>query len=99
VKSPVRFTILLIISVLAGFLAYRFVPVPLPEISRGEFLDEVRAGHVRKIEIEDQKVILSESTTRGPFRTKFDKIGDARLADELRGLGVEVWYSRSAMGI
>ncbi len=54
---------------------------------------------MRKIEIEDQEVILGESTTRGPFRSKFDKTGDARLADELRGLGVEVWFGRSSMGI
>jgi hypothetical protein len=56
-------------------------PNRFPELSRAEFLDEVRAGPVRKIEIEDQEVILSESTTRVCFRSGFDKNRDAQLAD------------------
>jgi len=75
------------------------MPPPLPELSRAEFMDEVRAGHVRRVEIEDQEVILSESTTRGAFRTGFDKVRDAGLPDELRALGIEIWYSKSPPGI
>ena len=85
--------ILLVVSIAAGIVAYSLVPPPLSEISRAEFWDEVHAGHVRKIEIHEQETILSESTTRGGFRTGFDKLKDAGLPDELRALGVEVWYS------
>jgi len=84
-----------VLAALAGIIAFWLVLEPLPEISRAEFMDEVRAGHVHKIEIEDQEVILSESTARGPFRTGFDRKRDADLADEPRALGVEIWYSTS----
>ena len=80
----------LVLALIAGVMAFWFVPKPLPELSRAEFMDEVRAGQVRRVEIEDQRVIFSESRRRGPFRTEFDRIRDAELADELRALGVEV---------
>ena len=57
---------------------------------------------LQRVEIEDQEVILgesTESTTRGPFRTAFDRVGDGGLPDELRAAGVEVWYSKSSPGI
>jgi hypothetical protein len=92
-RISIRTLVQLVLAVLAGFIAFWFVPEPLPEISRSEFMDEVRAGHIHKIEIEDQEVILSESTTRGPFRSGFDRKRDAGLPDELRALGVEIWYS------
>ena len=98
-SNSVRRTIILLLALVAGALAYHFVPEPLPEISRAEFLAEVRAGHVQTIEIEDQEVILSESTTLGAFRTGFDKAQDAGLPDQLRALGVEVWFSKSPPGI
>jgi hypothetical protein len=90
-----RRLLLLIVSIIVGVVAFYLVPEPLPELTRGEFMDEVHAGHVHKIEIEDQEVIISESTTRGPFRTAFDRRRDAGLPDELRGLGIEIWYSSS----
>jgi hypothetical protein len=62
-------------------------------------LDGIHAGHVRRLEIEDQEVIIGESATRGPFRTGFDRIRDAHLRDELRASGIEVWFSKSALGI
>ena len=62
-------------------------------------MDEVRAGQVRRVEIEDQRVIFSESRRRGPFRTEFDHIRDAQLPNELRALGVEVRLSKSSLGI
>lgn len=98
-SNSVRRTVVLLLALVAGALAYRFVPEPLPEISRAEFLAEVRAGRVQKIEIEDQEVILSESTALGPFRTGFDKAQDAGLPAQLRALGVEVWFSKSPPGI
>jgi hypothetical protein len=90
-----RRVVLLVVSIATGIAAYRLVPAPLPEISRAEFWDEVHAGHVRKIEIYEQETILSDSPTRGEFRTPFDSVKDAGLPDELRALGVEVWYSTS----
>ena len=89
----------IVLAVIVGVVAFWFVPEPLPELSRAEFMDEVRAGHVHRVEIEDQEVILGESTTRGPFRTAFDRVGDGGLPDELRAAGVEVWYSKSLPGI
>jgi hypothetical protein len=59
----------------------------------------VHAGQVRRVEIEDQGVIFSKSTRRGPFRTEFDRVRDAQLPDELRALGVEVRFSKSSLGI
>jgi hypothetical protein len=56
-----------VLAVIVGVVAFWFVPKPLPELSRAEFMDEVRAGHVHRVEIEEQEVILGESTTRGPL--------------------------------
>jgi hypothetical protein len=88
-----------VLAVIVGIVAFWFVPKPLPELSRAEFMDEVRAGHVHRVEIEDQKVILGESSTRGPFRTAFDRARDGGLPDELRAAGVDIWYSKSSPGI
>lgn len=98
-SATLRRILILLLAAIAGVVAYHYVPEPLPEISRAEFLAEVRAGHVKKVEIEDKEVILSESTTLGPFRTGFDRRQDASLPDELRALGVEVWFSKSPPGI
>lgn len=98
-SATLRRILILLFAAIAGVVAYHYVPEPLPEISRAEFLAEVRAGHVQTIEIEDQEVILSESTTLGAFRTGFDRRQDADLPDQLRALGVEVWFSKSAPGI
>jgi hypothetical protein len=38
-------------------MAFWFVPKPLPELSRAEFMDEVHAGQVRRVEIEDQQYL------------------------------------------
>ena len=43
----IRRLVLLVVSVIAGVVALYLVPQPLPEISRGEFWDEVSAGVVR----------------------------------------------------
>ena len=62
-------------------------------------MDEVRAGRLRKIEIQDQDVIIGESTSRGAFRTAFDRAQDADLLDMLRSLEIEIWYSESGLGV
>jgi hypothetical protein len=62
-------------------------------------MNEVRAGHARRVEIRDHEVIISQSTARGPFRTEFDRVRDAELPDELRALGVEVSFSKSSLGV
>jgi hypothetical protein len=98
-RISVRTVVALAFAVIAGAAAFHFMPAPLPELSRPEFLDEVRAGHVRRIEIRDEEVIRGESSTHGEFRTRFDKRKDAGLPDELRALGVEIWYGRSPLGI
>jgi hypothetical protein len=98
-RISVRTVVKLVLAALAGIFAFWLVPEPLPELSRAEFMDEVRAGHVPRVEIEDQQVILSESTIRGPFRTGFNQTRDAGLPDELRAFGVKVWFSRSPPGI
>ena len=79
-----------------AIIAFRRVPPPLPELSRIELMTEIRAGRVHQIEIEDQDIILGESTTDGRFRSPFDSKRDAGLPDELRSLGVVVLFSRSA---
>jgi hypothetical protein len=94
-KISVRTLVRLGLAALAGVVAFWLVPAPLPKLTRAEFLDEVHAGHVRQVKIEDQDVILGESTTRGRFRTEFDRRRDAGLPDELRSLGIEIWYSKS----
>jgi hypothetical protein len=75
---------------------FYLVPAPLPELTRAEFMAEVRAGHVRRVEIEDQEVIIAESSMRGQFRTDFDRYKDVNLPAELRALGIEVLFSKSS---
>lgn len=94
-----RRLLVLALSLGAGIAAFYLLPPPLPELSRAEFMDEVHAGRVHRVEIEDQEVILGESTTRGGFRTDFDRHRDAGLPDKLRALGIEVWFSKSPPGI
>ena len=96
---PARLLLAILAAAAAGLGAFYLVPPPLPELTRAEFLDEVRAGHVNRIDIEDQETILGESSTRGEFRSGFDKKRDADLPDALRTLGIEVRYSKSALGI
>jgi len=91
----VRRFLALIAAAIAGIVAFYFMPEPLPELTRAEFMAEVAAGHVRRVEIDDQEVIIAESSTRGQFRTGFQKAEDANLPAELRAHGVEVWFSRS----
>jgi hypothetical protein len=95
-KVSPRLGVLVLLSVLAGWLAFKHVPAPLPELSRAEFMAEVRAGHVRKVIIEDHQVITGESSTRGPFRTRYKEPEDAHLVAELRAQGVEVLFDTSA---
>jgi len=89
----------LVAALIAGVTAFYLVPEPLPELTRAEFMTEVRAGHVRRVEIEDQQVIIGESSTRGEFRTEFDRYKDVDLPAELRALGIEVLFSTSPPGI
>src|SRR4051812_19353325 len=86
-------------AVLAGIVAYHYVPEPLPELTRAELMAEARAGHIRGVSIEDQDIILGESVSSGRFRSPFDRRRDAGLTDELHALGVEVRYTRSPPGI
>jgi hypothetical protein len=98
-KVTPRLGVTVLLAVIAGVFAFYHVPEPLPELSRTEFLAEVRAGHVRKIVIEDHQVITGESSTRGPFRTAYKEPEDAKLATELRALGSEVVFETSPIGL
>jgi len=89
----------LVAALIVGVTAFYLVPEPLPELTRAEFLAEVRAGHVRRVEIRDQEVIIAESSTRGEFRTEFDRYKDVDLPAELCVLGIEVLFSESPPGI
>ena len=89
----------LIGALIVGVAAFYLMPVPLPEITRTEFMAEVRAGHVHKVEIHDQEVIIGESSTRGEFRTEFDRNKDVKLPAEPRALGIEVLFSKLPPGI
>jgi hypothetical protein len=98
-RIVVRQVFALVAALIAGVIAFHYMPEPLPELTRDEFVAEIRAGHVRRIEIDDQEVIIGESSTRGEFRTGFDRSEDAGLPAELRAIGVEVWFSTSPPGI
>ena len=87
------------VAVIVGLAVFYLLPEPLPELTRDEFMDEVRAGHVWRVEIEDQEVIIVDSSARGQFRTDFHATTDAQLPDELRARGIEVWFSKSPPGI
>ena len=94
-----RHLFVLVAALIVGVTAFYLVPEPLPELTRAEFMAEVRAGHVRRVEIRDQEVIIAESSTRGKFRTEFDRNKDVDLPAELRALGIEVLFSKSPLGI
>lgn len=82
-------------ALLAGWLAYRSVPAPLPELTREQFLAEVQSGHVQTVIVEDDDVILATSSTRGRFRTRYSKRTDAALLTALRAAGVTVEFHDS----
>ena len=89
-----RYLIAALLAIIAGITAALLVPKPLPEISRAEFLAEVSAGHVQKVAIRDNDVIIAVSTTRGAFRTPYQP-SDKGLVAQLRALGVEVVFEDS----
>ena len=97
--SRLRLLLSLGAAVIAGTLAAHYTPQGLPEWSRAEFLAEARSGHIRSVEIEDQEVIIGESSTRGPFHTRFRKVEDTALPAELRSLGIEVRFTKSPLGL
>jgi len=95
-KVTLRLGIAVLVGVIAAWFTFQHIP---PELSRAEFMAEVRAGHVHKVIIKDEEVITGESSTRGPFRTAFKKAEDAKLVTELRALGVEVIFEKSPEGL
>jgi hypothetical protein len=96
--SP-RAALALVAAAIAGVTAFYLVPKPLPELSRAEFIDEVRAGHVHSVVIEDQELITGVSSTRGRFRTGFCKAEDGRLPAELHTFGVEIRFEKWRPGL
>ena len=94
-KVKQRLGITAILALIAGWWAFQHVPAPLPELSRAEFLDEVRAGHVHEVVVEYQDVIIGESSSRGRFRTRYKQKEDEGLLTELRAKGVDVVFESS----
>jgi hypothetical protein len=95
-KLTLRLGIAVLVAVIAAWFTFQHIP---PELSRAEFMAEVRAGHVRKVIIEDHQVITGESSARGPFRTIYKEPEDANLVAELRAQGVEVVFETSTPGL
>ena len=93
-----RIAVAAIFAAAAGIFTFLHVPKALPELSRTEFIEEVRSGHVRKITITDNQVITGVSTTRGPFRTPYKK-DEKELIAELRSLGIEIAFEDSGLGL
>ena len=55
--SAARHLFALVAALIVGVIAFHLVPEPLPELTRAEFMAEVRAGHVRRVEIREHEVI------------------------------------------
>ena len=94
-----RYKSFFVAALIAGVAAFYLLPRSSPELTRAEFMAEIRAGHVHRIEVKDQEVIIGESSTRGEFRTEFDRYKDVDLPAERRALGIEVLFSESPPGI
>jgi len=95
-KRRRRLLLTALLAVVIGVIAALLVPKPWPEISRSEFLVEVRSGHVQEIEINDGETILAVSTTRGRFRTAI-KPSETQLLAELLARGIRILYSSSGL--
>lgn len=93
-KRRRRLLLAALLAVAIGVLAFLLVPKPWPEISRSEFLVEVRSGHLQEIEIEDGETILEVSATRGRFRAAI-KPSETQPLAELRARGIRIRYSSS----
>ena len=93
-----RLAILLIIAIGAGLLAAvatsRLLQRLPPEISRSEFLSEVKKGHVPKVVIRDGTLVSGTSSTRGAFRVRMPV--DDIMVHELRSRGVMVDFETSS---
>ena len=94
-RARLRFITPALIAVIIGYIAFRSVPKPLPELSREELLTEVRSGHVREVHIKDHDTISAFSSTRGAFRTVL-KPDDKDLVDQLRSQGVDIVFERDS---
>ena len=49
-----------VVATIAGVVAFRYLPEPLPELTREELLAEIRAGRVQQVDIEDQDIMTEE---------------------------------------
>ena len=98
-RISIRSVVSALLAALVGVIVFHLVPEPLPELSREEFLAEVRDGHIRKVVIEDSEVILGVSSVRGAFQSVYRKEQDAGLAGELRAQGVETVFAKSPLGL
>ena len=90
--------IVLVLSAAAGVAAFLLVPKPLPELSRAELIAEVRAGNVHEVVVVDRVMIRAVSSSRGEFRVVLPP-GDNSLVQELSGMGVEVKFETTPLGL
>jgi hypothetical protein len=97
-KTKITLAVATLLAVVAAWLTFHLLSQPAPklppEITREEFLSEVRGGHVHEVTIWDRSVITGRSSTRGNFRTAVHA-DDRNLASELRAEGVEVLEKES----
>jgi hypothetical protein len=87
-----------VLALAAGIVAYFLVPPPLPEASRQELLEEVRAGTVGSVTVVDGAIIRAESARRGEFRVVLPPDDDS-LIEELTALGVKIEYETTPLGL
>jgi hypothetical protein len=86
---------LLILSAIAGVVAFFLVPKPLPELTRQELIAEVRSGYVHEVVIVDGEVLTAASTRRGRFRVVLRR-GDNGLIEELSAMRIEVKFETTS---
>ena len=95
-----RYLFALVAALIVGVIAFYLVPEPLPELTRAEFMAEVRAGHVRRVEIEDQEVIIVKVRRAGnsapPYVRSFARrsatLSSCRNASTLQATSVQILW-------
>jgi hypothetical protein len=96
--SSRRLILVTILSVAAGAGAFLLVPKPLPEWSRQELIDEVRAGYVHEVVVVDGDTVEAVSARQGKFRVDLRRT-DKSLIDELSAMGVDVKFETTPPGL
>ena len=95
----VKAVVFWLVILLSAFLLWQTVKSSgtssVPEISYSQFLSQVEAGSVSKVEISQQWITGTYRDGRGTFKTAGPP-NQSALADQLREKGVEVWFQPDA---